>query len=274
MFLPPLHLPLISAGCFGAVLGRMLDFVSLRIRRSDQGMTPSLSPGLRAQTVALHRRLVVLAGEFHRLAKLAREGLLRVYPDRASLAGCPAGRLEKTGLRSRAVPRARPEPASPFGQPDGVAQGPTLPALPTRGFGWMLGFVPAAHRDPLAGLLGNPEMVALIQASPSVARLLRSLCHGLGVARPEGVFPAPARRGEHAPGPRSQGGARADSARVDYTGGTGPGSASRQRVATVMSAQARDRWWADHRRTGCFAGEAAGAAGRFDAPARGRCAKS
>jgi len=60
---------------------------------------------------------------------------------------------------------------------------PPRPALPS-GFGWLLPLVPceaACHASQLRAVLAEPEMAALIAATPQAARLLRPLCRVLGL---------------------------------------------------------------------------------------------
>jgi len=63
-----------------------------------------------------------------------------------------------------------------------------LPRLPTaklpRRFGWLMALVPyeaACFSSQLRHLLGEPEMVALLQASPQARRVLRPLARMLGI---------------------------------------------------------------------------------------------
>ena len=67
--------------------------------------------------------------------------------------------------------------------------------LPT-GYGWLLRRIPAASpfAAELQSLIGDPQMAALLQANPGMARLLRPLCRMLGVQQPpEQRAPGPKR---------------------------------------------------------------------------------
>ncbi len=94
-----------------------------------------------------------------------------------------AGTLRATAAaRRRAAPRAaRPRPP---------------PVLPRR-FAWLIRLVPesAAGASQLQYLLAGPEMAALVAAAPQAGRILRPLCHMLGL-RPPAILalPPPDRR--------------------------------------------------------------------------------
>ena len=69
------------------------------------------------------------------------------------------------------------------------------PRLPG-GFGWLIRLSPAAacHGGQLQRLLADPEMAALLAASPRMGRLLRPLCRMLAVEPPPGLLGPPAAR--------------------------------------------------------------------------------
>ena len=73
---------------------------------------------------------------------------------------------------------------------------PRRPHPLPRGRGWLLRLVPqaAAGASQLQHLLTEPEMAALIAASPHTGRLLRPLCRMLGVRPPPALLPPPRRR--------------------------------------------------------------------------------
>jgi hypothetical protein len=94
-----------------------------------------------------------------------------------------AGRLR---VRPRAQVGARPGTRVGGGWPGGVSTG-----LPRR-FGWLMALVPykaACFAGPLRTELAEPEMVALLGASPQARRVLRPLCRMLGI-EPEMLTPA------------------------------------------------------------------------------------
>ena len=73
--------------------------------------------------------------------------------------------------------------------------------LPT-GYGWLIRRLPAAtpFAEELQRLIGDPQMAALLQANPGMARLLRPLCRMLGVQQPPELR-APATRAAPEPSP-------------------------------------------------------------------------
>jgi hypothetical protein len=100
-----------------------------------------------------------------------------------------AERARSGRLRARAVRRdtsPRPSPQSGEGEVHEVG-GPTRAAsvLP-REFGWIRGLVPetAQFAGVLSWLLRDPEMAALVGKTPQAGRILRPLCHLLGVKAP------------------------------------------------------------------------------------------
>jgi hypothetical protein len=98
-------------------------------------------------------------------------------------------------------PPYKPRPAredAPLPDPEG-ARAPKPPRPEPRVpwcFGWMSVIAPIeagencamASAVRLRGLLEDPEMRALLEATPRMVRLLRPLCHGLGI--PASVLPA------------------------------------------------------------------------------------
>jgi len=80
---------------------------------------------------------------------------------------------------SAATPRPRaPRPAKPKSEPNPNP----APALP-RGFGWITQPLPEAngHAHTLRQFLCEPETEALIASDPRIGRILRPLCHMLGI---------------------------------------------------------------------------------------------
>ena len=113
-------------------------------------------------------RLRRLAARFEALTAKVRAGRL------------PARRWRGSGLRlcrSDTACRARPQ----------------THRLP-RGFGWLLRLVPetAAYGGQVEHLLANPNMTALLAASPQAGRILRPLCHMLAI-KPVPALAAPRR---------------------------------------------------------------------------------
>ena len=92
-------------------------------------------------------------------------------------------RLVTTPPRARATP-PRARITRPAGRPG-------APHPLPRAFGWLARLIPgtASVAAPFRALLDTPDMAALIAATPEAGRILRPLCHTLGI-RP----PAPLRR--------------------------------------------------------------------------------
>ena len=98
--------------------------------------------------------------------------------------------------RQRRYPSRRPprRPAMPRRR---------APPLLPRGPAWLLPLVPfeaAGHASQLRHLLGEPDMAALLDATPQMRRLLRPLCHMLGVRLP----PPPPAAPDPPPAPDTQ----------------------------------------------------------------------
>ncbi len=104
----------------------------------------------------------------------------------------------KPTQRPKTTPRPTPPPI-----PELPAPGMPLVAAPTRlpqGHGWVIRRIPEA--GPSAGqlhdLLQQPNTQDFVQAAPQAARLLRPLCHALGVDQPAWLKlpprPRPARK--------------------------------------------------------------------------------
>ena len=106
------------------------------------------------------------------------------------------GRLRRMAARFAAAARlpaayrpAQPRPA--LSRPRAHDGRPRLPG----GFGWLIRLSPAAacHGGQLQRLLADPEMAALLAATPRMARVLRPLCRMLAVEPPPGLLAPPNR---------------------------------------------------------------------------------
>ena len=112
---------------------------------------------------------------------------VRVLGERLSalMTRARSGRLPSRSRRRDTSPR--PSPHSGEGDDREArksrAAGPRLP----REFGWIRGMVPetAEFAGVLAWLLRDPEMAALVGKTPEAGRILRPLCHLLGVKAPD-----------------------------------------------------------------------------------------
>jgi len=131
----------------------------------------------------LYRRLGEIGGRMDRmLARFRAGGLWRLGP-RAGV------RAVADGVRPAATERIWP------GDPTVKLPRDPTAKLPRR-FGWLVraaSWHAAAYTGQLRLVLGQPEMVALLAASPQAVRILRPLCQMLAVEtsllrpRPEGV---------------------------------------------------------------------------------------
>ena len=145
---------------FRLIMGMMWELVAVRCAK--------LRPENPVPYFLAWTRLQRWAVEFEALVARFRAGRLRPRAPRA--ASCPSS-----------VSRPRPRPP---------LRGPSLP----RDFGWLLRLVPGtvAHVGQVRHMLADPEMVALLAASPRAVRMLRQLCRMLDIREPD--FMAPQRR--------------------------------------------------------------------------------
>jgi len=93
-------------------------------------------------------------------------------------------RLKRMAARFAAAARLMGRPAvarvREVGRAPSAGAAPRLPG----GFGWLIRLVPeaACHSGQVRHLLSQPEMQALLAASPAAARVLRPLCRMLAIA--------------------------------------------------------------------------------------------
>ncbi len=142
---------------------------------------PNPAPAERfAQLIDALCRAVAAHGARHRLAG----PILLLLWSRLRRMAARVARLAAR-LRLGTLPPAR-RPASP--RPGG----PPPRRLP-QGFAWVVRLVPeaASSASQLRHLLADPQMAALVEAAPSMGRLLRPLCRMLGVRPPPGLKPPP-----------------------------------------------------------------------------------
>jgi hypothetical protein len=87
-----------------------------------------------------------------------------------------SGALPKQGVKK---PRSDENTRHTRGSPSPGTSSLRLP----RSFGWLvrLGSEAACYRSQLQYLLSDPEIAALLAAAPQVGRVLRPLCHMLGL---------------------------------------------------------------------------------------------
>jgi hypothetical protein len=142
----------------------------------------------------------------------ARSGRLRSRSKRGGTSPRPTGSSPVASLPQSGEGDAREAEKS-------CAGGARLP----RGFGWIRGMVPetAQFAGVLAWLLRDPEMAALVEKTPEAGRILRPLCHLLGVKAPAFL-----RRGHVPADPQPDVAAPAPDAQRNHGGGAGSAEAS------------------------------------------------
>jgi hypothetical protein len=180
---------------FSAIIAALGRFVGSRRETRTKWGEP-IDPLPTPLIVAVWSRLMDLNRRFQALMVQIRAGTLpepRVRrPEEA--ARRKARRAELAAMDPPPPPRPPPRRGMP------LAYGPMAP-LP-RDFGYVKRLVPW-HAAPLADqmriLLARPEMVAIIAATPQLQRVLRQLCHMLGIET-EGLIPPPSPTSAVAPG--------------------------------------------------------------------------
>jgi len=126
------------------------------------------------------RRVGRLSARFLAVVAAFRAG--RLIPPRAS-----PDTDQRPAPASRTRPSSEEAQAAAFGAAaSGLPASPKLERLPAR-FGWLLRFGSevACHRSQLEHwLTANPELGKLLAAAPHAGRILRPLCHMLGIPLP------------------------------------------------------------------------------------------
>ncbi len=154
-----------------------------------QGLTASL-PG------NLGKAAVILAAWSRLRRLLARFAAL--------VAAVEAGRISVR--RRTTAGRRRPRPATPLATP---------PVRLPGGSGWLLRLAPVLDtrigRSQVESLLGAPEFGALLAQAPQAGRILRPLCHMLGIETPAALrLPVRRRRPPSGSGATDAGAASGD----------------------------------------------------------------
>ena len=155
---------------------------------------PDLPQRLDGIIVGLQKAVAARAGRHPLLAPL----VLLVWPYLRRL----MDRFERLATRVRAGGRSKPRPGT-AGTQRTPSPGPRLP----QGAGWLTWLAPEArsYGSQLRHLLADPDMVAFLDADPRVGRILRPLCHALGIRRspdvPASLFPPKVAREHPAPKP-------------------------------------------------------------------------
>jgi hypothetical protein len=168
---------------FSAIIAALGRFVGSRRETRTKWGDP-IAPLPTPLIVAVYARLININRRFQALMVQIRAGTLREPRVRRP--------EEAARRRARRAERAAMDPPPPRKPPHRelpLAYGPMAP-LP-RDFGYVLRLVPW-HAAPLATqlriLLARPEMAEIIAATPRLQRVLRPLCHMLGITT-EGLIP-------------------------------------------------------------------------------------
>ena len=148
----PSHAPTGFAECFAFIIEALCQATAARGAK-DRSVPAAL-------TILAWTRLRRLGTRFEALMAKVRAGRLPAAP----------------------ATRRRAEPAPRLDRVPGVPRPLRLP----RGFGWLLRLVPetVGYGGQVQHLLADPEMTALLAASPQARRILRPLCHMLAIKPP------------------------------------------------------------------------------------------
>ena len=122
-----------------------------------------------------------------------------------SYIGRTSTRLARLFARYQAATLAQSTLAKPrLPRPGRTTPRPATPRLPTRK-SWIVatvGYTAAGHASQLNHLLARPDFAEFIAAAPQAGRLLRPLCHMLGIAPPPALArPKPPRKPRTPPAP-------------------------------------------------------------------------
>ncbi len=182
----------IIAQTFGLIMAALCRAVAARSNTRTRWATP-IEPLPGPLIIAIWARFQKINNRFQKLVVLIRAG--KLPPERVRSPEEAARRAERRAEKAA----CDPPPASP----------PPRTRLP-RKFGWVRAMVPCDGgnlADQMGHLLTQPEIAELIAATPRMARLLKPLCHMLGIEQASLVPPpAPlAADGTRHAGPRSAG---------------------------------------------------------------------
>ena len=157
-----------------------------------------------------------VAGRFLHATTFLRCLILRFGPFLvADTRFCAAliGRIERMNARlavlaakfaAGTLPPPSAEPTPHATKPTTTRQTAPTDRLPTR-FAWLLSWIQVTvhPRTIIENLLEDPDLHALIAAAPQTGRILRPLCHMLGIPRPEILAtPQRPRKPRQSPRPR------------------------------------------------------------------------
>jgi hypothetical protein len=171
---------------FSAIIDALGRFVGSRRETRTKWGTP-IEPLPTPLIVAVYARLLNINRRFQAIMEQIRNGTLAGPRVRK-----PEEAARRKARRAELAAMAPPPPRKPPHRELPLAYGPMAP-LP-RDFGYVLRLVPW-HAKPLADqmriLLARPEMAEIIAATPRLQRVLRPMCHMLGIDT-EGLVPPPA----------------------------------------------------------------------------------
>jgi len=147
----------------------------------------SLAPPL---VLRLHRRLGTMMLAFAALVAHLSEFGADAPPRAPRRKRAP--RPDAAASPAPDTPQNTPSGAAAAAQPESPPRAPRPPRLPGN-FGWLPGVScgVAAGASQLRHLLTDPDMLALLLASPALVQMLRPLCWMLGVDLPAEVLPPP-----------------------------------------------------------------------------------
>jgi hypothetical protein len=180
---------------FFAIIAALSRFVGSRREARTQWGT-AIEPLPVPLIVAVYARLININRRFQALMVQIRAGTLREPRMRR-----PEEAARRKARRAERAAMDPPAPRKPPHRELPLAYGPMAP-LP-RDFGYMIRLVPwqaAPLANQMRMLLARPEMAKIIAATPRLQRLLRPLCHMLGIEM-EGLIPPPPAQADAASGP-------------------------------------------------------------------------
>jgi hypothetical protein len=182
----------IIAQTFGLIMAALCKALAARSNTRTRWGTP-IEPLPAPLIFAIWTRFQKINNRFQKLVALIRAD--KLPPERVRTAEEAARRAQ------RRVERAACDPPPPGAPP--------RTRLP-RKFGWVLSLVPCEGGNlasQMGRLLTQPEIAEMIAATPRMARLLKPLCHMLGIEQATLIPPpaAVAADGTRQAGPRSAG---------------------------------------------------------------------
>jgi hypothetical protein len=161
---------------FSAIIAALSRFVGSR-RETRTKWGDAIAPLPTPLIVAVYARLININRRFQALMVQIRAGTLPEPRARR-----PEEAARRRARRAELAAMDPPPPRKPPHRELPEAYGPMAP-LP-RDFGYVIRLVPWHSRplaDQMRNLLARPEMAEIIAATPRLQRVLRPLCHMLGI---------------------------------------------------------------------------------------------